>query len=162
MTEDPTRGGVLTLDLAARTGWAYGHAGAPAPRGYGVWDIGSAARGGHGAVLATLADWLGDAFKLYRPSLVVMEAPLPPQAQTHANTARLLLGYCSVVELICYRWSILLREQGARDVRLRTIGKSRLEKPEIVQWCRGRGIDVTDHNAADAIVLWYFATTAKA
>lgn len=162
MTEDPTRGGVLTLDLARNTGWAYGPAGANKPRAFGVWDLGSAARGGHGAVLATLSDWLGDAFKMYRPALVVMEAPLPPQAQTHANTARLLLGYCAVVELLCYRWSISLREQGAAEVRRRVIGRPRLEKAEIVQWCRDQGHDMSDHNAADAVVLWYFSAGAKA
>jgi Holliday junction resolvasome RuvABC endonuclease subunit len=164
MTDDPTRGGILALDLARNTGWAYGTAGPgmDRPRSWGVWDLGSAARGGHGAVLASLSDWIGDAFRLYRPSLVVMEAPLPPQAQTHANTARLMLGYCAVVELLCYRWSIPLREQGAPEVRKRTIGRARLDKAEIVQWCRSQGLEISDHNAADAVVLWYFSAAARA
>lgn len=159
MSDDPTLGGILALDLARNAGWAYGLAGTERQRArsFGVWDLGSAARGGNGAVFATLADWLGDAFKMYRPSLVIMEAPLPPGGQTHANTARLLLGYCNVVELLCYRWSIPIREQGAATVRKRILGTARVEKPDIVRWCRAQGYDVADHNAADAIVLWHFA-----
>jgi len=160
MDDDPTHGGVLALDLASRAGWAYG-ATSDRATGWGVWDLGSAAKVGHGAAYAVLADWLGDAFRLHRPSLVVMEAPLPPGGQTHANTARLLLGYGAVVELLCYRWSIPLREQGAATVRKRVMGTARVEKPDIVRWCQARGYEVTDHNAADAIALWHFAATAK-
>lgn len=162
MTDDPTRGGILALDLAQHTGWAYGSPGDAKPRAWGVWDLGSAAKFGHGCVFATLLDWLGDAFKLYRPSMVIQEAPLSAGKQSHANTARLLFGYCTVVETICYRWSIPVREQAAPTVRSRTIGSARVDKAQIVAWCRSQGIDVTDHNAADAIVLWYFANKARA
>jgi hypothetical protein len=57
MTDDPTRGGTLTLDLARCTGWAYGPAGAR-PQAFGAWDLGPATLG-HGVVLAGLADHLG-------------------------------------------------------------------------------------------------------
>lgn len=162
MNTDPTRGGILTLDLARVTGWAYGPAGAPRPQTFGAWDLGPATIG-HGVVLAGLADHLGDAFKLMRPSLVVMEAPLPPQAQTSANTARLLLGYCAVVELLCYRWDLDVREAKAQDVRRAIIGRANgLDKKAIVAWCRNRGYQITDHNTADAVVLWHYAVSLHA
>jgi len=157
MVADPTLGGILTLDLARVTGWAYGPAGAR-PQMFGAWDLGPATIG-HGVVLAGLADHLGDAFKVHRPSLVVMEAPMPPQAQTSANTARLLLGYCAVVELLCYRWDLQVREAKAQEVRKAVIGRANgLKKGDILGWCRGRGYRITDHNAADAVVLWHYAS----
>lgn len=161
MVGDPTLGGILTLDLARVTGWAYGPAGAR-PQVFGAWDLGPATNG-HGVVLAGLADHIGDAFKLHRPSLVVMEAPLPPQAQTSANTARLMLGYCAIVELLCYRWEIAVREARAPEVRKAVIGRANgLDKKAIVAWCRGKGYAITDHNTADAVVLWHYASMMRA
>lgn len=165
MSDDPTRGGILTLDLAGRTGWAYG----PIPRegrltkpmAFGAWDNAKARGRRYGAAFASLADGVGDLFKMHRPSLVVMEAPLPVQAQKHDNTARVLLGFVSVVDMMCYRWEIECREQHANQARSGMKIKPHAKKEEIVDWCRARGLDVTDHNAADAIVLWYYAAALR-
>lgn len=152
------RGGILALDLASRTGWAYGPASArlTKPQAFGYWDLGRSTVS-MAAPWAALGDFLGDAYTTFGPSMIVFEAPLPPQAQTHAKTARLLFGYCTVAELFCYRREIRCREQDATSVRKRLIGKGRPDKNEIVAWCRARGLDITDHNAADAVLLWYFA-----
>jgi Holliday junction resolvasome RuvABC endonuclease subunit len=158
MSVQPTRGGILALDLASRTGWAYGPATARLrrPEAFGYWQLGSASV--HLArPWADLGDMLAPALDLYKPSLVVMEAPLPPSAHKHTRTARLLLGYCTVAELVCYRRKIQCKEQDASTVRKRLIGKGRPSKEEIVDWCRARGLEIHDHNAADAVVLWYFA-----
>lgn len=161
MTDNPTRpGGILTLDLASVSGWAYGHASArlTRPDAFGAWNLG---KGASAARWAALADQLGDTISMFQPSLVVFEAPLPPQAQTQANIARLLWGLCTVAELICYRRSIECREQSAVQPRKQLIGKARPDKDQIVQWCRSRGLDITDHNAADAVVLWYFSAALR-
>lgn len=156
-------GGILTLDLAARTGWAYGHAAArlTRPASFGYWDLAKSKTGSLARPWADLIDRLADTFKVMRPSLVVFEAPLPPSAQKHAHTARMLLGYCAMVELVCYRWEIECKEQDAPTVRKRLIGTGRPDKEEIVNWCRGRGLDILDHNAADAVVLWYYAAALR-
>ena len=161
MTDGSTRhGGILTLDLATTSGWAYGHASArlTRPAAFGAWNLG---KGTSPARWAALADQLGEHMSLLQPSLVVFEAPLPPQAQTQANIARLLWGLCTVAELICHRRSIECREQSAVQPRKTLIGKARPDKDEIVHWCRGRGLEITDHNAADAVVLWYFAAALR-
>lgn len=158
MARDPTApGGILTLDLATRSGWAYGHASArlTRPAAYGAWDLGN---GRAPARWAALADKLADTLTIMQPRLVVFEAPLPPQAQTRTNIARMLWGLCSTTELICYRRRIACKEQDAPSARKALIGNGRPEKDTIVSWCQARGLaDLTDHNAADAVVLWYYA-----
>jgi Holliday junction resolvasome RuvABC endonuclease subunit len=163
MSRDLTPGGILALDLSTRTGWAYGHASArlTRPAAFGTWELGTS-RVALAAPWATLLDQLADTCQVMRPSLIVMEAPLPPRSQTNARVARLLFGLCAVTELFAYRWSIECREQDAVTVRKGLIGKARPEKDEIVSWCQARGLaDLTDHNAADAVTLWFFSAALR-
>jgi len=155
-------GGILALDLAGRTGWAYGHASArlSRPDAFGYWDLGSSSVS-LAAPWTNLLDQLKDVFTVMRPSLVVFEAPLPPSAQKHARTARLLFGYCTCVEIMCWRWEIECREQDAPTVRKQLLGHARPSKEEIVNWCRARQLDITDHNAADAVTLWFFSAALR-
>lgn len=151
---------ILTLDLATRTGWAYGPGSQrlTKPQAFGAVDLNGASTP---AKWANLLDWLGAQFQVMRPDLVVFEAPLPPAAQKHANTARFLWGLCAATEIICYRWSIKCQEQDASTVRKRLIGHGRPSKEDIVSWCRARGLVIDDHNAADAVTLWYFAAALR-
>jgi len=160
---DPTLGGILSLDLSTKTGWAYGPAAwrLRRPQCYGTWDLGSS-KVSLAIPWAALVDALGDALTLYRPSLVVMEAPLPAQAQKHERVARLLIGLCCMVELVCYRWGVECREQNAIQVRKSLLNNARPDKADIVAWCRARGLaDLTDHNAADAVTLWFYAAALR-
>lgn len=142
-------GGVLALDLSLRTGWAYGHDHA-APV-HGVWVLGKTAD--LGAVFSGLAGELQDAIAVLAPSVVLMEAPLPPQAQTAAISARLQFGLAAVTEMICHEAGVPCEEERAQTVRKLVLGHSRVEKQDIMDWCGAEGYRPAEHNDGDALVL---------
>ena len=148
----PHQGGLLTLDLSTKTGFAYGHIGDPKPTG-GVWLLGTSSNGLPRPWTALL-DRLGDTLRMFEPSLVVFEAPLPAMRQKQEKIARLLIGLAVLVETTCWRWDIECLEQDAGTARRDILGKARPEKKEIVSWCQGKGWDVADDNHADALLLW--------
>ena len=146
---DARPGGILALDLSTRAGWAYGHDfAAPA---HGVWALGKMAE--LGRCLSCLAGEMEDAIRVMQPKLVIMEAPLPPQAQTAASTARLQFGLAAVCEMVCYEQGVECEEERAAQVRKLVLGRGRPDKDAIVAWCRDQGWSPAEHNDADALVL---------
>src|SRR5579871_1005186 len=96
-----------------------------------------------------------------RPKLLVMEAPLPPQAQTNMTSARVLFGLAWQVEQIAYDHGLYnVREATVQNVRSFFVGHGRLksETAEIVikRKCKELGWHPQDHNAADALALWHY------
>lgn len=140
---------ILALDLSTRTGWALG-------RDYespihGVWVL--PRMSDLGACLSALAGQLEDAIQVFHPDLVIMEAPLPPQAQTAASTARLLLGLAGVTEMICQEQGVPCEEERADTVRKVVMGSARQDKAAIIAWCRAQTWRPAEDNDADALVL---------
>ena len=152
-------GGVLALDLASHTGWAYGVSGVRPLSG--VWHLPSITSGG--ATGAALIDRLTDVIQGMRPALIVCEAPLPPQAQTAMSTARLQFGLAFAVELVGHWFDVTVREEKADVVRMAMLGRSRFPKgttkDAVMAWCREQGWQPPEHNAADACLLWAHACT---
>lgn len=154
-----TTGGILTLDLSRRTGWALGHPGEMPWSG--VWAL--PAVGDAGATGAALIERLDDMLALNKPRLIVCEAPLGIRAQTSNHTARLQFGLAYVVEL-CGHWSdVQVREEKVDDVRRAMMGRCRFGKEKnaakdaVMAWCLAKGVVPPDHNAGDAVVLWFYA-----
>lgn len=144
-------GGVLALDLSARTGWAYGHD-HEAPAAHGVWKLGDTSS--LGARASLLAGGLQDAIMLLQPRLVILEAPLPLPAQNHMTSARSQLGLAVVAEMVCHEQAVPAEEASAQDARKLVLGKSRgWDKDAILAWCKREGWAPVDHNDADAMVL---------
>ena len=155
------QGGILALDLSTHVGVAWGARGDAAPRTV-VWNLPSCGLD-IGRTFAAFENELLDAFTLHKPSLVVMEAPLPPQGQTHALTMRLQIGLAAITACNCYRWELPPpKEIPASTARAGVLGSARFPKGKIKEtitaWVRGHGIRVADHNAADAVVLWLHET----
>ncbi|WP_160119660.1 Holliday junction resolvase [Rhodovarius lipocyclicus] len=143
---------LLALDLSTHTGWAAAEP-SDVPRA-GVWHL----RGdGIGAYGTALQDCLDDLHKLCRFTRVVMEAPLPPGAQTHAATARIQLGLAAAVEMWAYQLSIPCQEASASTVRKAVIGNGRAKKDDVMAWVRRKGWSAIDDNAGDALALWEYA-----
>lgn len=146
---------VLALDLSTRVGWAVGRDfEAPA---HGVWVLPRMAD--LGACFSALAASLEDAIAVMRPDTVIMEAPLPPQAQTAMNTARLQFGLAAVTEMICHEREVPCEEAAAYEVRKLVMGKARVEKDAVVAWCRAQGWSPAEHNDADAMALLRYRHT---
>ena len=149
---------VLALDLSTRTGWAFGSAGSGPV--HGVWLLGKMSEGGR--VFSCLMASLQDAIAVHQPDLVIMEAPLPPQAQTAANTARLQFGLAAHVETVCFEHGVRLEEERAGDVRRAVLGTFRADKSTIIEWCQRQGWTPAEDNDADALVLLRYRLDVEA
>jgi len=146
-------GGLLALDLSTRVGWAYG-ADFSAPA-HGIWEL-SGGGTSLGARCSALAERLEDAIAVLQPGLVILEAPLPPKAQTAMNSARIQFGLAAVAEMICEEQHVRVEEEKADTVRGFILGRARPQKPEIVAWCKAQGWSPVDHNDGDALMLWRY------
>jgi crossover junction endodeoxyribonuclease RuvC len=148
---------VLALDLSTKTGWCVGAPGSkPA---FGRWLLGSSSAT-PAAPWCGLLDCLADAVVVHRPTRIDVEAPLPATSQKSQDIARLLIGLADMAQIFCFRRELPHAEHNAATVRRVVLGAGhgRAPKSEIIGWCRARGFDVIDDNAADAIVLWHYVT----
>jgi hypothetical protein len=161
-------GGVLCLDLATETGWAYGHPGDPAPA-WGVWRLPKHV--GRGAVCAAFEDELDRLLAELRPVRLVYEAPLPANLQGSADTAFILIGLAFATEGCGHRSELLTVSRSSGTFRNAVIGRSRLTDEEkrarpkltvktaiVAPWIAAQGWKITDHNGADAAVVWAYET----
>ena len=146
----------LGLDLSTRTGWACGRVGAAPDHGTLELPAGLGT-GGLGRVFAALERGLDDLHAIQHFERVIMEAPLPPAAQSQAHTARMQLGLAAVVELWCYGRDILVTEAAAPTVRAKVLGNGRAKKADVIAWCIARGWQPGDDNQADALALLAYA-----
>lgn len=157
-------GEILALDLATQTGWARGEPG-------GKLFYGTQKLGGDGATnaekSAAAIKWATDQIKVFRPRIIVIEAPMAPSqmaGQTTVSTARTLLGLPFVIEGVAYLLGIYeVREANVQDVRQHFIGRRTVPgggaKALVMQRCRELGFDPPDNNAGDAIALWHYAAS---
>ena len=143
---------ILALDLSSRTGWARSK-GFDAPR-HGVWRLDGDLGRRCSALAAALEDELA-----FPPDLVIVEAPLPAQAQGSTDTARNQFGLAAVAEMICHERGVTCEEASAIDVRRLVMGKAKMDKAGVMAWCRAQGWAPRDDNAADALALLRYRHT---
>ena len=150
-------GGILALDLATRTGWAYGVPGGK-PVG-GVWELPAGAS--NGRKFAALENQLWDALALHRPRLLILAASFT-QGKAISG-AEQLLGLAAHVESSCYRHDVEVRKQAESTMRAHVLGKGAslggrdAIKARVMSWCAEQGYRVVDDNQADATLAWRYA-----
>lgn len=147
--------GIFALDLGSTVGWAYGHPGGEPT--FGVWVL--PRLGGEGARYASFENELGDALEDLAPRYLILEGHLPLPALNNVAAARQQFGLRAGAYSEAYRASCAVSEVDVHTVRREVMGVSRLSsdvaKREVLQHCRRiRGWKVTNHNAADALLLW--------
>jgi Holliday junction resolvasome RuvABC endonuclease subunit len=158
-------GGVLALDLATRTGWAFAPDGTrPAPSALeragstvampvsGVWNF---KRRTDGQRFAACADTVRDAIDEHKPAVVVFEAPIFTRRDT-AQTRRVLLGLIAIVDAECARRGIEPFEVQVNHVKTHALGlgNGKRDKPAMVRAARSVwGNDIIDDDHADALWL---------
>lgn len=159
------QGGILWLDLSHDCGWAYGTRDAAMPL-TGVWPFNRHL--GVGPVLATFeSEALVPAIKHHRPSLIGIEAALPPKVQSSTHSAELLIGMAGVTAKICHQAGIRFVRRSVSQVRAQVIGRAARTNAEIaagidvksaivLPWIAAQGWGPMNHNAADAAVGWSF------
>lgn len=171
----------LALDLGTVTGWCYG-AGADTPA-LGTIKMPSTDeevgpfldvfyRWLHAKVteiqtdyeLPTKAGSFGEVCVDPQALVACMEAPfLPPDRWDHAKkklvrqttitTTRKLQGLAGIVEMVCLQRGVPISEVSGPTVK-KAMGSGSNEKPDMVASARRAGLNVTDHNAADAFGVW--------
>lgn len=145
----------LALDLGGYIGWAIG----PTPKDLEFGTEKLPHVGGQGMRGSAFDDWLSDFLRDHRPTKLLLEAPLPPQAQTASWSAQQQYGLHWSSLLQAYRWSAGVYQQDARSIRDEVMGTRRLKsrdgvKDDVLRYVRQRGYKVKTHHAADAVLLW--------
>jgi hypothetical protein len=149
---------LLALDLASTVGWCVGAPDAP-PR-YGSVKLAGQARA---ARYAALLDWLDDAQGTFGFADLVCEAPLVSGDFAGRDAALLALGFAAHVEL--WAWDNGVRQRDSVVVgtaRKGVLGRGSFArgtaKAVVLDWARREGFSPPDDNAADALLLWHYAT----
>jgi Holliday junction resolvasome RuvABC endonuclease subunit len=167
-------GGILALDLATRTGWAF--AGPAALESWPGSEIEAAAMptvsvvyGSYrmpktgpdvGWFLDSFHNWLTGDLEVHQPEMVVFEAPwVGPK--THQDTARKLMCLAGHCEFVCRRMAIQYREANNATVRKHFLGTGRGDRRTLkrlaMEACRRRGWDPENDDEADALGLLDYA-----
>lgn len=160
-------GGLLALDIATRTGWAYGRVPVrglsaieaaslqpPQPES-GVLRVLTQA-GGVGHFLAEFHDRLDAMLAERRPGGLIIEAPILPKF-TSFETVRKLMGMAGIAEMLADRRAIRWRAVAQPSaVKKHWTGKGNAKKPAMIAACEARGWTARDDNEADALALWDF------
>lgn len=148
---------VLALDLATRTGFAFGRVTDSKPtsgsiRFGGIENISRAAR------YRDYRKWLADLVNTIDADVVCYERPFVGGGKININTVRLLFGLAEHTEELFYASGIKLREASISEVRTHFCDGRSPRGPEgkaLVQAkCRLLGWEFDDDNAADAMALW--------
>ena len=158
-------GSILALDIASRTGWAFGRPGElPKSGSVRLAPPGSS----NGTVGRGMLRWLADFLSAESPNALYYEVPIDPRhmgSKTNFKTARLLIGLPFLVEAIAEaRGLFYQREAGVQNVRKHFVGTPRPKdkKQSVLARCRLLGWKPEDDNAADALALWDFACAIEA
>lgn len=141
---------ILALDVATRTGWAYGPAGEP-PK------IGAIKLRGPDDPLTVASNNVGyflrDRFIFGKPDLVVYEQPLDPRAKATMqdrggraqNSASIMLPFLNmgVIEFICHLYGVRVAPSNRQRVLKHFTGQAKFP---------GRNYDESRRNAKEAVI----------
>lgn len=146
---------LLALDLGRITGWAWAPLTETRPT-CDVWLLpASDPLDVIGARVAVLENTLALALERWRPEWVVLAETFRGRNASLADSQAALMG---AVRAECWRARVRLRVQPETTVRKemlgRGAGRTEIMKPLALAWCARQGIETSDHNAADAAVLW--------
>ncbi len=157
--------GTAFLDLSTMTGWAYGHAGDPAPV-CGTWKLPRYEEDGRS--FDALYDVLCDFLEHFEPARIVAEAPLPPARMrrdgsvqatvSNASAWECQIGLLAVARLAASHYGRTVRRANVDKIRATVLkglpwrGRQAEGKPVIMQWCHDQGLNPPDHNAGDALI----------
>lgn len=158
---------ILCLDLASKTGWAFGALGETPT--HGSFQL---ARPGAepSAKFRALREWLLAFLHDHRDiERVVFEAPPAANTlggRTNISTLRMLYGFPAIIEELLHNHpTVTVREADVGDVRRHFIGRRNYRSAEAkaltIAKCRQLGMNPVDDNAADAIALHHYVCALR-
>ena len=145
---------VLALDLATKTGWAFGEMDAEPE--YGTLELPGGSKN-LGPFLHTFSNWLDAALHKMIPEYIVYELPVLPKT-TNPTTVIKLNSLAGHTELLAHLSKIHCR--GARNSTVMKHftgnggGKRDDRKARCINACLNRGWEPEDDNQADALAIW--------
>ncbi|HEY2212302.1 MAG TPA: hypothetical protein VGH62_11930 [Bradyrhizobium sp.] len=155
-------GPIFALDLATRSGFAWGAPGCKQPSSGSVRFASPGAS--HEAIFAAALTWATEQFRTHKPSLVVWEAPVPTSFKagvTNAGTTTVLFGLPAIIGAVAFLVGIHdVRKAPTSDVRHHFIHcnpKRVVAKALTMRQCRALGWAPADDNEADALAIWHYA-----
>jgi hypothetical protein len=151
---------ILALDLATVTGWAKGAPNDARPTS-GFIRFGDA-ESSPNAIFGAALTWLSNFLKEEpRPTSLILEAMLPPQAKLGATSAAVrdrLAGLHGVARSVAHLRGIYdIATASALDVRQHFCLDRHAGKQGVFQKCHALGWRVSDLNESDACALWHYA-----
>jgi hypothetical protein len=173
ISADSLRGGVLSLDLATRTGWATTTAeGAaawpcskpfhdqvllpPEPRPavrFGTLITGRPGSG-HGERAALLHDWLAAFQREYDPGVIIIEQPMPAKFSKNLAATEIAIGLRMVVQTHCHRHGLPpIREVPIISAKAWFGSKLQKNKAPMIECARRLGWEVKTDHEADALAI---------
>lgn len=141
---------ILALDIATKTGWRTRTAS-------GVWDFKLKADDSKGMRLISFEKQLRATLKKSQINLVVFESYVITPKQ--ANAAHVSLELQGVLKLVCEHLGIEYTSRSPKEIKKFATGNGNASKDAMLEGARLRwaGIDVIDHNHADALWLYDLA-----
>lgn len=143
---------ILALDLAMHTGWAMSDL--PDKPVWGCWKLAPPRQ--TDMALIALDSWI-EVTLFEGVTEVWIEAPMP---YVRRKSSAFLQSLAGIARLRVLKQGLLcmpFREVHAVTARKTVIGRGNASKPEVRDWCASQGWNVTDHNAADALVVLRYA-----
>lgn len=144
---------LLALDLASKTGWALAaHPDAKPLSGSKRFNDGGEPLG---RWLLRYWSWLNDMRAVHRVAAVVYEAPIDTAGQTTAQVLEVLRGLVSVTALWAEMAGVPCQPAHLSSIRASFCAPGWRGDPKkaVMEACRMRGWEPTDHNAGDALAL---------
>lgn len=147
-------GKILTLDLAASTGYAVGAPG-EVPT-FGSHQFASTGDN-FGRHQANARDWLARLIFTEQPVLIGYEQPSIFGVTTPATVIK-LCSYVSTLEELCLKegFDVPVRQVNPSQLKKFFTGNGRAKKPEMVGAARRYGFAVANDDEADAVGMWWF------
>lgn len=146
-------GGFLAIHLGEQVGWCYGTA-------HGLWRLPKS--DDHGYLGAALIDAVAGACKLLQPTAIILSGPPSEvEAGTRPDIAVLHIGLLMAVKIFAYRRHMKVDVPNVETMRHEMLGRSEFHsrsglRDAALSFCKRRGIDAIDQDAAHAIVLWSY------
>lgn len=151
---------ILALDLATTTGWARGSPELEIPMS-GFVRFGTAESSANSIFGAALT-WFSDFMRSEpRPTMLVLEALLPPQAKLGATSTAVrdrLAGLHGIARSVAHLRGIYeISTANVLDVRQHFCFDRHAGKQGVFDKCRMLGWPVKDLNQSDACAIWSYA-----
>lgn len=146
---------VLALDLAGVTGWAYG-----LPGDIPITGSHLVAAEDDGRSYRALSVLLHRLLSAAPITAMAIEAPIGKVGKTTFKTIVRLHGYNAIAKMVAAELRLPVVDAPISSARVAFIGRSPkkdVAKELILAECGRCGVPVQDHNAADAVAVWFWA-----